>query len=434
MKLKLVVASMSILGLVSCPVLAATKHKHHNAAVAAQPAMQADYKDYKDMAPVCTIPAASMVMDGMTQNVGRSLPNPCNPGWSDRIALSGGINVDLGKFGSRSANFQGENYQRFSLNDAYINLSAVVNDWVHAFASISYNTATINEVGTGLAEYDAAYSNNVTSGSTSTIQLEQGYATIGNFDVSPFFLQVGKHFQDFGRYEIHPITESFTQVMSEVLATSGKLGFITNGFNGSLYVFDNELRKVGSSVTKTNYGISLGYDVPSDEMGWDVGAGYLYDLIGANNVAYQVNNWNAGADTYTHRAGGVAVYGDVNSGPFSIGVRYTSAVQRFSVLDLPKNLAATQGAKPWAADIKAGYTFDAYFGKNQNLYVGYSASREAAALDLPKSRWLLGYGIDVYKNTNVGIEWDHDKAFSTSNGGSGNSSNLVSIRSSVEFG
>ena len=40
-------------------------------------------------------------------------------------------------------------------------------------------------------------------------------------------------------------------------------------------------------------------------------------------------------------------------------------------------------------------------------------------LHLPKDRWLVGYGIDAFgKNTNIGIEWDHDNAYSASNGGS----------------
>src|SRR3990167_8393541 len=105
-------------------------------------------KDYKDMAPapeVCMISASSMTMNFMSQNMDRSMPNPCNPGWFNRVQFSGGINVDLGKFGNRNANYMGENYQRFSLNDAYLNVAAIVSDWAKAFASISYNTATIND-------------------------------------------------------------------------------------------------------------------------------------------------------------------------------------------------------------------------------------------------------------------------------------------------
>src|SRR5476651_2316299 len=98
MNLKLVVASMSVLGLVTCPAFAAhhSKHKMKHKVAA--------HRDYKDMGslpvqaePVCIISQNTVIMDGMTQSYGRSMPNPCNPGWYNRIQMSGGVNVDLGK-------------------------------------------------------------------------------------------------------------------------------------------------------------------------------------------------------------------------------------------------------------------------------------------------------------------------------------------------
>lgn len=462
MKLKLVVASMSILGLVSCPVFAGhTKHhKHHKM----KQVQTVNHPDYKDMgmpvqpAPVeiCTISNSTLAMDMMTQNMGRALPNPCNPGWFNRIQLSGGVNVDAFKFGNRNANIMGENYQRLSLNDAYLNLAANVNDWAKAFMSISFSNPTTNAnpsefKNLGAAEYNAAYTNNINSGQANIVQVEQAYATIGNPDMSPIFLQLGKQFQDFSRYEIHAITESMTQVMSKTLATSLKIGFMVNGFHGALYGFDDPLNKNGNSSKPTNYGIALGYDQINDCFGWDIGAAYLYNLIGANDVAYSVVNFT-GTGSYHNRVGAYALYGDVNSGPFTLGARWTAAVQRFSTLDLTKNgfadLAAgsaiigsgtqvtptpgASGAKPWALGLQAGYGFN-YWDKAQNIYLGYQASHEAAGLNLPKSRWLLGWGMDLWKSTIVGIEWDHDMAYGAGNGGTGNNTNLVSVRAGVKF-
>ncbi len=454
MKLKLVVASMSILGLISGPALA----NHHN--TKNKPMKQAEaVHDYKDMMPkVCTITPNTLSMVEMSQNVGRSIPNPCNPGWYDRIRVSGGINADLGKWGNRNANLMGENYERLSLNDVYLNIAGSVNDWTTVFASINYMTATTNPNPSvfntfGAAEYSAAYANNVGGNGNNTLQVEQAFATIANFDVTPIYVQFGKSFQDFSRYEIHPITASLTQVMSETLATSLKLGFIADGFNGGVYVFNDPMGKIGSNTTPTNYGVSVGYDMNNDQFGWDIGAAYLYNLIGANDVAYSVNNFTGGAG-YNSRVGGAALYGDVNYGPFMLAARYTQATQQFNVLDLTKNgradltaasvvlgtagtavtpTAAATGAKPWAAGIQAGYGFDA-FGKSQNVYLGYQTARQAAGLNLPESRWLVGYGVDILKDTLLAAEWDHDMAFSTGNGGSGNNTNLVSLRAAVKFG
>ncbi len=467
MKLKLVVASMSVLGLVSCPVFAATtpsKHKHHHKAhkmMVVQQKPVVAHPDYKDMSmpavEVCSISQASMIMDGMTQNVGRALPNPCNPGWFNRIQISGGVNVDIGKWGNRNANLMGENYQRLSLNDAYLNVAATVNDWAKAFASLSYSNPTTNANPAsykiwGAAEYNAAYANNINGTANNTIQLEQAYATLGNFDVSPLFLQVGKQFQDFGRYEIHPITESMTQVMSKTLATSIKGGFIVNGFHGSIYAFDDPINQIGNSAAPTNYGAALGYDQVNCQASWDVGAAYLYNMIGVNDIAYNVVNFTQGG--YNSRVSGYALYGDLLTGPFSLNLRYVGSNQ-FNVNDLPKNgiadlpggvitspplgagaaavpLTTASGAKPWAAGIQAGYGFNAW-DKNQNVYLGYQTSREAAGLNLPKNRWLAGYGIGMWKNTDFGVEWDHDIAYNMSSGGTGKNTNLVSLRAAVKF-
>lgn len=464
MNLKLVVASMSILGLVSCPVLAVahTKHHHHHK----HHHHLVTHHDYKGMEPmaiqpppveVCSITQETMILDGMTQNMGRAIPNPCNPDWWKRIQLSGGFNIDIGKWGNRNANYMGENYQRISFNDAYFNLQAIINDWTHAFASISYNTATINDptstnstTSHHVAEFDAAYSANAAGGATSALQLEQAFITFANFDMSPVFVQLGKQFQDFGRYEIHPITESLTQVMSKTLAASAKIGFITNGFNGSVFVFEDPISKVGQTSTTTNYGVALGYDQPSDQLGFDIGAAYLYNLIGVNDIAYAVNQFNLNASPnffngYHNRASGLALYGDINSGPFVLGARYTTALQSFNANDLPKNGTAdvnwttgvvyttASGAKPWAAGIQAAYGFDAWC-KTHNIYLGYQASHNAGGLLIPKSRWLAGYNVDFWKWTNFGIEWDQDQAYSKSHGGTGNNTHLVSLRAAVKFG
>jgi len=473
MKLKLVIASMSVLGLINSPAFASHSYKHHHK-VKHQTVTQRDYKhDYKDMGslpikPVqCVISSDALVLVDRTQNTGRSLPNPCNPGWFNRIRVSGGINVDMGKWGPRNANIQGENYQRVALNDAYLNIGADISEWATAFASISYSNPTVTQnlsSSNGEAiekDYSAQYSSTYNGFSTSTnsptyLSLEQGFITIANFNETPFYLQLGKQFQDFSRYEIHPITRSMTQVMSEVLATSVKVGFIANGFNGSIYAFDNPIRRFAAPFAvintnayagnrPTNYGAALGYDQPSNEMGWDIGVGVLRDMIGAIDVADAVNHYTAlnGAHSPVWAA---ALYGDINTGPFTLGARYTQAMSTFNVLDLPRNglgdigegltvNPGASGARPWALGIQAGYAFNTWCDKSQNVYVGYQQSSQAGALLLPKHRYQAGYGMDVWKNTNVTAEWDLDNPYSAVNGGRGlGNTSLFTIRGSVKFG
>jgi hypothetical protein len=498
MKLKLIVASMGLLGLISCPVFADTdtatttsgstsatattastssttsttakkhhrhKHRYHHkmkrhhvrhetkAEERREERMEAERISYKGEMPaveVCSTSLQSIIIDEQTQSLGRAMPNPCNPGWYNRIHVVGGVNVDIGKWGNRNANFEGENYRRFSLNDVYVNVGANINDWTNAFASISYsNTSTSSDgsfhdygyYGWGMNSWQYNYSNVYDS---NKLSLEQAYFTIGNFNVSPFYLQIGKQFQDYGRYQIHPITRSFDQVMTETLDTSGKLGLIlNNGFHASVALFDNRLQKFEDNRNNKplNFAGTIGFDKPGDMFGWGVGIGYINNIIGVNDIAHAVKLFND--EGYHTSISGVALYGDFNTGPFSLNARWTGATSRFNSLDLPEHgwadltntwevMPDARGAKPWAFGIQGGYGFE-FWNMSDTLYLGYQQSSQAAGIGLPQNRYVLGANAWVMKNTMVGLEWDHDKDYSTGNGGSGDSDNLVSLRLGVKF-
>ncbi len=441
---------MSVLGLVSVPMYAATPttaqttsteqattttttqpttttHKHHKKIhhVVHHPRVM-EREDYRAVDAVAIQPAPvgletepkvdlfSAITDAMDHNTGRS---KYTPDWFNRVYVSGGANVDF-KWGNRRPTFTTENIQRIALNDVYLNVNGTINDWVKAFASISYNSTSVN--------YSYVYPVNA-------LNLEQGFVTIGNLDAYPIFLQVGKQFEDFGRYTIHPLNRTLAQSLSEALRTSANLGFATRmGLHGSVYAFDNVVRIASQGHNKTVFGASLGFDQPNDQFGYDLGIGYLSNMAGVNDIA----NFIVGG-TVVHTVGGIALYGDVNSGPFNFGARYTTAVQSFSPVDINTNgnvaLGSGTGAKPWAADFTAGYGFN-YMSKNQNVYLGYQTSNNTVRLALPRNRVLAGYGIDMWKNTNLGLEFTHDNAYSIGQGGTGQNSNTLGLRAGVKFG
>lgn len=459
MKLKLVVASMSLLGLITSPAaLATTHHKHKHHAVK----QQADVAPvaYKGMVPVEVCPLSDpyiSMMDAMGQNLGRAKPTQdCNK----LLALAGGANFDA-KWGNRSMGYQTENTQRVSLNDVYLNLFGNVNDWTKAFASISYNDASsvsnfVTAATSGSFANKAGQYSNVYP--TNTLTLEQGYVQISNFEQSPLFLKLGKFYQDFGRYTIHPITRSLTQSLSESLHTAAQAGFITKmGFHGDIAAFDTPLNQRRSYPTylqvvspsiqghkTTDYTAALGFDQMNDQLGWGINLGYMYNMVGVNDVTqvvseYQSFNVLTSNGTYRNRVAAGTIDAYITSGPFSLIGDYVTAMQDFSNNDLnSKGLSANaygtnNGAKPWAANLQAGYGFTGW-NRNQNVYLGYQASGDAVAIFLPKNRWVAGYNVDMWKNTNLGLELDHDTDYGTSQGGTGNTSNLINFRAGVKFG
>jgi hypothetical protein len=465
MKLKLVVASMSVLGLISSPVFADSqtttttttdtstaqpkmmhhhhhhhynKHKTYHHVAQTHEAPAAEYKAMGAL-PMPVVDTHQIMYNAMSQNTGRY--SAAMPDWFNRVGISGGVNFDA-HWGNRSQGYEGENRQRLALNDAYLNVGATVNDWTKAFTSFSFSNPNGQLAGSEpvipgvpfggplAGQYSNVYM------PVNQVNLEQGYVTLANYDVSPVFFQIGKQFTDYGRYVIHPFVRTMTQVMTESLQTSAKLGFITQmGFHGDVYAFDNTATATNQSHANTVYGAALGFDQLNDQLGFDVGVGYMSQLTGVNDINAALGNAYTGIGTYVHTVGGIAVYADVNSGPFSLGARYTTAIQHFAPTDISNQYGTpfAAGARPWALDVTGGFGFN-YWAKNQNLYLGYQTSNNAVNLALPKNRYVVGYNMDLWKNTNVGVEYNHDTSYSSGNGAPNHNSNTFGARASVKFG
>lgn len=474
MKLKLIVASLSVAGLISFPVFADTagdngsaltkastkhhKHKHHHHHKASsenahQPTM--DYKDSGAMVQPVTqsqqdVTAMSSkgdqmqaVVDAMNQRADRAVATPT---WFNNVLISGGVNVDgnLGGSKARNQDYTGENNSRASLNDAYVNVKGNVGDWVSGVLSISYNSVEANQAGVApvmtmrpagnyyLDNSQAPYQND-------TLNLEEAYVRIANFNESPVYAELGRQYIEFNHYNTHPIIRSLDQVLSESNQTVGEIGVVTpQGFHASLYGFDNQLAN-DSNEDNGNFGLGVGYSQDMDQMKFDVGAGYLYNMAGGvSDVTASINTVHSSfgnpTGMYYSVVGGGALWGKVQSGPFGLKANYVSAMSDFDVRDLPYiNGATLAGAKPWAFGIQGDYGFNA-IGKQHDVYLGYQKGHDMVALATPKDRVLVGYNVGIVKNADVGLEYAHDQDYDTNEGGTGNKSNVVAVRLGVKFG
>lgn len=404
------------------------------------------FRPYGRLCTVCLHPQSDIILMESNQNIGRALPDACECGWWWRcIALSGGVNFDFGKFGNRNIGnhllfastgqgYTGENTDLASINDAYINISATINNWVNAFIGLSYmNGSNFYSVAYQTAPDSLDFGDN-----NNQLNIQQAYFHIGNFAVSPFFFEFGQQFQDFGRYSLHPITESMTQSLTETLRTSAKVGFITDiGVYGSAAAFQNPVPKTIGGHLSFDYVGGLGYKIHDCDYDFDIGGSYLYDFQGVNligNTAAFRAGVPAQFGVYHKRVNGYAFYTDLTFYPLGVSLRYVATPQRMSPFDLPQDRAnLTIGAKPWAASGQGNYGFR-WRGLEQNIYLGYQVSRETVFLNLPRARYVLGYDAYICKSTTFSAEWDHDVAYPVSEGGphQGNS-NLISFRVGITF-
>lgn len=330
------------------------------------------------------------------------------PAWYRNIEIAGLIEVEA----SDLSPYEGDSESDVVLATAELGLRSQVNDWVEAGISFLY-------------EQDET-----------DLEVDTAYLTLGNADVSPLFLTAGQVYVPFGNYETNLVSDPLTLDIGEARETALQLGFEQSGFSGSLYVFNGDNDIKGKDRIE-GWGANLGFAHDSDSLSWSVGAGYINDLGDSDSLHETINDTRVGAaeldpslsiDPTEHTAGWT-LNAAANLGPFNLIGEYLSATDDFDPISLEFK---GEGARPSAWNIEAGYSFT-LLGRESVTAVAYQGAREALALELPKERWLLGWSIEIFDRTSLGLEWARDRDYSARDGGTGKSANVLTAQLAVEF-
>lgn len=318
--------------------------------------------------------------------------------WYNRIEVAGVVEVEYGYHDP----FEGDSESAFSLATFELGVFAPITDWVEVGASLLY-------------EQD-----------DTPLEVDIAYATIGNLEENPLYATVGQIYVPFGAYETNMVSDPLTLELGETRETALQLGFVKDAFNGSVYVFngDNE-----SDNHVSSWGANLGFaQEAGNGVTWGGGIGYISDLgdsdafqdliadnLGSNDIN-KVPAWTINAAASF--GGGFVVIGE-----------YLAATKSFETDGVPWRM---DGAKPTAWNVEVGYEFD--IKELPSVFaVGYQGSSQALALELPKDRFITALGVEIFDSTTLAVEWAHDKDYSTSDGGTGNTANTFTAQLAVEF-
>jgi hypothetical protein len=391
----------------------------------------------------------------LSQQDGR--PEQLSSSWNKFIKVSGGANFDArvaGSLGSSdltmhtSSRFTGVNNARFSINDAYLNFDADVNEWVSGRVGLTYTS-----FGVGGADGDNWYNSGRTNLDTGNpLHVDQAYVTLANLDKQPYYARAGLQYFDYGSYELHPITRSFTQVLTQINDVGIQLGMLdSEGWNASVFFLDTPYKKydndenIADNVndrSALNFGGSLAYDHHRiKDIDLRAKVGYLSNFVGLD--AYTRGRTETSTGNYSEAVHAFSAMIGAESGPFAANVSYAGALKSFSNGDM--ETTDFENAKPSAYDLNASYAFKYMDNRDNRLTVGYSRSYESSMIGLPKDRYYAEYTLGLYKNTDVSLRWDHDIDYSAANQtpgstadartyASGNNFNVVTARVAVNFG
>ncbi len=254
--------------------------------------------------------------------------------------------------------------------------------------------------------------------SNSRVFVNKAFATLGNFSESPFYGSFGQFYVPFGTYSSVMISTPFTKILTRTKARSALVGFQQQGecntFYGAAYIFRGDSH--AASVSKINNGgMNIGYKYKYGVINGDFGGGLIANI--ADSGGMQIGNGFSSFEQISHRVPGLNV-----RGVFGIGDNidfigeFVGATTAFSASDMAYN---GKGAKPWALDFEAAYTFSILNDRPSTIALGYQKSNQALSLGLPSIRYAAVMTTSLLRNTLQSLEFHHDRNYAASSTGNG---------------
>jgi hypothetical protein len=387
------------------------------------------------------------------------------PNWYDSISVSGLINVD-GILSSRRAEFiqgneGGPNHffgdrsgSDLALDNADLFVDAQVNSWTKAHIGLNYQNNNNNN----FLDDDRVIDNDQGTNNSLIIKpwmgslIDEAYVTFGDFCRSPFYFRVGKQYVNFGNYDRFATVPTFTQLLSQTNETAATLGFVMNGFYGSIYGFrglpsrtDNSTSAYGKTVNVNNWGANFGWSMQNQDSSLNLQAGYLNNMADVDYVSASTDFWNGGgllsSTGYVTPVGAVSLDATGSLGMFDADVHYVTATDRFDRTEI--NIyggpfgtpSTTRGAEPSALVVGVGATTMISNHKSR-FGLDYQYSWEALDVGMygiPQARLEGTFDVNVSKNVNVGLYVYHDQDYSTGKGGTGRGATTGVLHLGVMF-
>ena len=341
------------------------------------------------------------------------IPSPKNP----RVAVSGEIQPVI----STLKPYSGSNTSSITLGDAELDMVALVDPWVRGYMSFVYNGNPMPPI---------------SNASSSTLSLDRGFVTLGDLNKLPVYASIGQLYVPFGQYSSYMISDPVTELLGEIKAISGVLGYqakAKTGLNASIFTFENQTQHGGTTTTGSSsigaWGANLDWVQANNTINSDIGLSFVSNI--ANSIGLQSTGATqafAGFGSTTqlpgtlspealeHSVPGLDVRGHIGYDAFTMYGEFVGATRHFA----PQNMSFNgEGAQPAALYGEGVYQLN-MFNKPTSIAVGYGHTWQALAANLPENRYLAAINWAAFQNTIASIEARHSVNYSstsTANGG-----------------
>lgn len=417
MKLKTLVSSMAILGLMSGTAFAA---------------------------PATTSTTTDTVHSAFWWNiVNRNQDNASlvnlQPGQNK---ITGNVRTDLQYDTKRTSYASNDQVKQNADGSLGVNLSN---------AELYYDTQIDQNFG---AHFALTYGDNfLQSNMPTNFFFTEAYAT---WSQDNLYAKLGQQYLNFGSASHSSIATPLAQELTSANATAVTLGAVNlNGFyvDGSIYkgtsfggAVSNTSAAPASAYQAHGFNGSVGFAKPTATGSFNVNVSYLSNL---NDTLVEQYLQQTKSITWSQANPAVSLHADWNSGPFTVYADYVTALQKN-----PDVAFNGQEATPSAYSLEADYGF--LSGKyTSKVYLGYSGTQQLLGVTgignantadayfwMPKNTVLAGYSVNVTSNATVSVEYNYLSDYATSDKtqigtstltGTGGNDNRVIARFSLSF-
>ncbi|MGJ3261369.1 MAG: LbtU family siderophore porin [Rhodospirillales bacterium] len=258
------------------------------------------------------------------------------------------------------------------------------------------------------------------------ITLDEAFATLGNPEKFPLYMQAGKWAVPFGGFDTDLSSDPLTQSLAEVREAAVLGGVAYDGFTLEGYLYNGDTQKGGESDRIDQFGLAAGYGGETNGIAYNMGAGYINNMADSDALTDTLGGNAAAIDGYVS---GFDVHGDVAFSGVTLRGGYLSALKSFQ----PSEVAFDgQGAKPAAWHAEAAYTMP-ILGHDTTFAATVQGTKDALALGLPETRYGAAVTVGIVEHFSVTAEFLHDEDYSVADGGTGNSGHTATIKLAAEY-
>ena len=228
--------------------------------------------------------------------------------------------------------------------------------------------------------------------------VDQGIITIDGADVVPLYVDLGKMYVPFGRFESHFIRDPLTLELGETNESAAVGGFRNDWLELSLGVFNGDVDETGkgSSNHIDDYLASAVFTLPEKTVpNLDLTAG----ISGISNIADSDALQEEATATIKNHIGGFNTFIVASLlDKYFFNAEYLGAIDDFEANELSFDGGKSYRPEVWTIELACGIT------DNLNLAVCYEGSNDCGDF-LPKKQFGGVVGYDLFKHTSVALEY-----------------------------